>query len=184
VNRQNNDPSVYADVLGTSDEFGQAINNAYDRGANSFGVRSFEIPNVVKAMLQQQDELDIGPNSKVRVNTADGPRVVSLEQAMSQFSDQLANGSAVFMDGVADEFRGKSVAEMMALPSSVTQQAAPSSSAASDLGVSMEEWDEKHSPEGNKKGDGKGTNVTIDLKPEIKRWFSTYVDGVASEGQT
>lgn len=145
---------------------------------------------VVEALYQDRDALGIQDPSKqkVRVTKQGKLAVVSLEEAISVFPDQIQDGSAVFLGGVND---GKSVAEAMSLPSDVT---AVKSTSGADMnpktaaGIpdkdftdpkidqSFADYKKAQDAATNKtkaKTDAStsSTKVTIDLDPKIKPYF-------------
>lgn len=140
---------------------------------------------VAEELIVNRGSYGISGGSKVRVETKDGARVVTFEEALRYFPDQVAGGTAMFVDGVDDEYRDRSIADVVGLPqdmrsdlservpltvlgreTGLTVPTVPSAFMSSDLGDDYTEW--RNDQDDEKRGAGGGV-VTFDLTEEARR---------------
>lgn len=109
--------------------------------------------------------------TKVRVATADGPKVVSLEEALRDFPDQLESGEAKFVEGVDEEMLGKSTIDGLGVSKEVSEGiSVTSNSKRIDYGEDYEKYRQKREEKEREGESGGGDQrVTLDLTPEAKR---------------
>lgn len=129
------------------------IKNFYDKGKRD---------PVLEALLQNVDN----PNdTKVKVSTAQGERVVSFADAMRLYPNELASGKVTIMTG---KQAGRTTSDI------VGGNVDPNRDVRSELqrvqGETLSHWEKKH---GKTKGQGDtgSARVTIDLSEEAKRVF-------------
>lgn len=132
--------------------------------------------------LQKQ----FGKNLQVEVQTAGGPQIVTLNQAASDFRDQLVNGTAIIASG---DQKGKTVkdvvgyAETNATYGDTTQSKTKSGLLGQPAfgGMSPEQMQKQINAIGGGSATGTGsqttTGVYIDMSPELKKYLNITVTG-------
>lgn len=102
---------------------------------------------------------------RLKVQTKDGPRVVTIDEAMQHFRDQVDAGTAEIVEG---DMAGQTVAEALkATPAADLE--VTSTRKSSDVGMSAEEWDREARKRAGTEGGG-GVMV-LGLTDEAKRIF-------------
>lgn len=161
---------------------------AYKKWSQNTGKVDPVIESMLKGFnsggLSQQDQ-------KVEVVTKGGPRVVSLADAVSNFSDQLASGQAKFVGG---SLNGQTAGAFGTLDQSASRIASAKAEAANsnnaDMGQSLQEYLKSNPASGTSSSGGSNTNVTISLAPGVANLFNVQTStdsGVtpnANGGQT
>jgi hypothetical protein len=157
-------------VFGNSD----AANNYVEQSQQS-GKRDPVIEQLLSNMNQggysQQDQM-------VSVRVKGGSRVMTLAEAVKNFPDLLATGEATFIGG---QLAGQSVAQVsgMSVDKSSGRMAAASAEKTNpngaNIGQALTDYLRDNPVD---RGDGKpttGTNVSISLSDDAKRWLRTTV---------
>ena len=170
-------PSQFSEKYGTSQAWDQTLIDAYVKydGATDTNVFTHSMSKVEQELLKDPSKYGISPDSKVAVQTADGRRVVKFSDALKFFSDQIANGTAMFIDG-NENVQNKTVAQVLSLGSEFTTQAAASAtdSSVTSVGESYSGYTAKASEESaNESTD----NLVIDLSPEAKQLLNMLLNG-------
>jgi hypothetical protein len=150
-----------ADARGVSDAFLDSVKDTGRAGG-------------ISQALATQDDNGLGTAEKVRVKTKDGPRVVSLEDAMRDFRDQIDRGTAVIAEG---DKAGSTVAEATGLLGD--KRVKVTSKKDKDLADKGESYSEWSKDQGSKGGKGSGS-VTISPSPELMRYLRFSTSGGAS----
>lgn len=126
-----------------------------------------------------------GANTDVRVQvqTKQGPRVVTIDEAIKHFSDQISSGQAIVMN--AGESSGLSLAEATGVRVGGFKPGqngtVDSTLRDAPVGQSIEDW-QKANPQKGTAGGPVGT-VTVSPSPELRRLFNfTGTGGVNIEG--
>ena len=135
----------------------------YVKGARKSGQRD----PVIEALLQNKAlRGDKGDATHVQVQAKGGPKVVTLDEAIKDFPDEVASGKVKFMDGDA---AGKSVEELTGGKVATDRKdglaAEQQKDAKGKNARSLDAWNKTHdAPE-------KGTNgaISISLSPEAAR---------------
>jgi hypothetical protein len=160
--------------------------------------------NAVSAYAERQDETNkidpaiesmitsIGDKSEIgiKVQTKDGPKVVTQAEAIKYYGDQIAKGTATLVGGPSD-LSGRSVGEVTGVTQKDFTGAGGRDSdttddaSVEDVGVSEEDWMKDHPNDTAKSEDAAsgGGTVTIDMTPEMKRFFSVSTTGAVQNGQ-
>lgn len=116
---------------------------------------------VLEALLQNVDN----PNeTKVKVATSKGDRIVSFEEAMRLFPNELASGKVTIMTG---KQAGRTTSDVVGGNVDPTRDIRKELQ--QDKGETLGHWEKKHGKIGQQ-GAG-GSRVTIDLSEEAKRVF-------------
>lgn len=116
----------------------------------------------VERLIEQADTLGLNKKSMVRVKTGDGYRVITLEQAMRDFPDQVAS-AARLVGGVRDEYMDKTVGEITGAPASTTSGGKKIS-----YGQTTDEFAAEQEKKKKKDGDTSNQKIMLDLTPEAK----------------
>lgn len=128
----------------------------------------------VTELIKKIPEIGATGESKVRVQTADGPRIISLSDALRNFPDQVAS-SARFVSGVRDEFMDKTTGDITGAPSGgVTSSNKSISGYASQTDEQFTAEQDKKKKEDGKSSDQK---IMLDLSPEAKRLLVPMMNG-------
>lgn len=141
---------------------------SYIKGAEKSGQRDA----VIEAMLQHDDLEGVkGNKTHVEVQTKSGGRVMTLEEAIKEFPNQVAAGKVRFMDGDA---AGKSVADLSGGKVDPTRDWKSEIRKDTKTGESTKDWEKDH-----KRADQGGgqTNVRVELTPEAQKLVNAYVVG-------
>lgn len=100
---------------------------------------------IVEAFINQLGDFGITTDrdgrsdARVRVRTGSGFRVVTLDEALRYFQDQIESGDAIFVDGVSDEYIGAPIAEALGVPAQVRGEIDVTSSGAGMSGLTMDD---------------------------------------------
>jgi hypothetical protein len=128
----------------------------------------------ISQALATSDDNGLGMAKKVRVKVGGGTRVVSLEDAMRDFRDQIDRGTAVIAEG---EAAGSTVAEATnLLGDKSVEVTSRKNKDLADKGESYRDWAKD---QGGKGGKG-GGSVTISPSPELMRYLRFSTSGGAS----
>lgn len=135
---------------------------------------------MIEAMFNQMDSQGMDQDSQmVKVWASDGPRVVSLKEAIEKFPDQLATGKASFVGGQWDKQTVSGVTKMSndMSDSRVSAATAEQKDAANrGTGKSLTDYMKEHPEQyGQKPGTASNVNVTISLTPTAAQLFQTSV---------
>lgn len=170
-------PSQFSERFGTSQDWDQTLIDAYTKydGATDTNVFTHSMSKVEQALLSDPSKYGIDPNSKVAVQTASGRRVVKFSDALRYYSDQIANGSAMFIDGNED-VQNKTVAEVVGLGAEFTSKVATSASDTSipEVGQSYTSYTKQAGKDSEEESVDK---LLIDLQPEVKNLLLLMVNG-------
>lgn len=184
------DPSVYQTDMWSAYSKGQP------QGADVKNRAGNMAPSVTQYMvneelISQASKYGITGDTKVRVQTKDGPRTISFTEALRDFGDQIQNGTARFVGGIDDAYMDKTSAQVLGFtPDKTTQVPVTSTSKKIDYGQTDEEVaaEEKKAADKKKEQDGRSTNVTVGLTPEARRLLtvidSPYYSTTATSGAT
>lgn len=128
---------------------------------------------VIEQLLKSEEMKGGGAlGTQVQVHTADGPRVVSLDEALQKFPNQVSAGAVKFMSGKA---AGKSVADVTGGRVDSTRDWLKEAQKTTKAGESLKEWKKSHSEEwrhlvkGVKMPSASGGTVQIALTPDAAR---------------
>lgn len=114
------------------------------------------------------------------VQTKDGKKVVSLDEAIKYYPDQLAHGTATIVGGDDD---GKSVSDAVGYTEqSFTPnqgQSADTTSSDNQGGVSADDWRKDHPTDQSDAQDARG-KITIEASDELRRMFNFTGSGVVN----
>ena len=169
--------SQFSERFGTSQDWDQTLIDAYTKydGATDTNVFTHSMSKVEQALLSDPSKYGIDPNSKVAVQTASGRRVVKFSDALRYYSDQIANGSAMFIDGNED-VQNKTVAEVVGLGAEFTSKVATSASDTSipEVGQSYTSYTKQAGKDSEEESVDK---LLIDLQPEVKNLLLLMVNG-------
>ena len=176
--KYDSDPRVFKSMNVKSDFFHNEKNKAgetYAKGMEKSGKRD----PVLEAILQNVKE----PNkTNVRVATSSGERIVSLEEAMRLFPNQLAKGEVQFVDG---DQAGKSVSQVVNGQVDATRKINDelANPEGQKIGQTPEEYEKNYGPI-KKAGGGDVVNqrVTVGLTEEAKRLFTVLNDQSSATG--
>lgn len=175
-------PSQFSEKYGTSADWDQTLLDAYVKydGATDSNVFTHSMSKVEQELLRDPSKYGIDPSSRVAVQTAGGRRVVKFSEALKFFSDQIANGSAMFLDG-NENVRNKTVAEVLSLGTDFTSLPAASTtdSSMSTVGESYSKFADKAAEETAKESVDK---LVVDLSPEAKQLLNLILNGSAYAG--
>lgn len=127
-------------------------------------------------------------DARVQVETAQGPRVVTIDEAIAHFSDQISSGKAVMM-GVGDQ-SGKPVSEATGVRVGgykTGQDGVQDSTKINPaVGQTVDDY-QKSNPQKTAQG-GTASTVNVVPSPELRKWLTfmdgngTNVQGAASNG--
>jgi hypothetical protein len=117
---------------------------------------------VLEAIIQNVKD---PKGTKVEVSTKSGPRVVTFEEAMKSFPNELASGNARFVDGPQ---AGRSVSEVTGgtVDPGRNTKGEMTSAEGGKIGQSLKDWQKEHPEQGRNTGT---QSVTVDLTSEAKR---------------
>lgn len=126
-------------------------------------------------------KLGSDPNVGIKVTTAAGPQVVSLDSALTNFPDQLAEGTAEVVGG---QYDGKTLKDLNGTDTGYKAgQYGNSLRAAGGTGgaTSQGDWTKQH-PDAAPKSDtaSSGNKVTLDLTPAAQQLVTQYLGGSPS----
>jgi hypothetical protein len=132
-------------------------------------------------LLQNIGQYGLDPDTQVVIKSGGQDRVVSLQEAIKNFPDQIENGSAKFFDGTQE---GKTVADVMGFTgTSLTEKAAPSTVTGDPtVGTGLVEARRKQEEESSSSSSSGTTKVEIDLKPRVQEMFDLYVNSKYYDG--
>jgi hypothetical protein len=172
------DPRVFQRMNVKSDFFNNEKNKAgetYAKGMEESGKRD----PVLEAILQNVKE----PNkTNVRVSTSKGERIVSLEEAMRLFPNELAKGDVQFIDG---DQAGKSVSQVVNGQVDANRDISKEMTnvEGQKIGQTPEEYEKNYGPI-KKAGGGDVVNqrVTVGLTDEAKRLLTVLSDQPSATG--
>jgi hypothetical protein len=118
------------------------------------------------------------PNMKIRVQTKEGDKVVSLADAIKYYPDQLTKGSASIASTDAS-MNKKRIGDVTGVKD-VNVGPMDDSSKSQTFGDSADQWDKDNPVNGTTNSDDSGGNgkVTISLSPEVARLFNVTGSGV------
>jgi hypothetical protein len=172
---------VSDDEFGKSGLFGSGGNSGAANAYKDWSGKNNKSDPVIESMLKGFNSGGYDQNSqKVGVVTSQGRRVVSLTEAVTNFSDQLASGRAQFVGGALD---GKDASTFGALDQSASRiasaKAEQANSSTANIGQSLKDYQDATSASGSGTGSGAATNVVIGLTPQAAQIFN-----VQSSGQT
>lgn len=140
----------------------------------------------IEAMIQSLGHYS---EAGIEVQTKDGPKVVSQADAIKYYPDQVAKGDVTVVGGPAD-VAGRKVSELTGVSEknfklgdkTVDSASQPAAGAAG--GVSPDEWTAQHpSSYDTAAKDAAITKVTIDMTPEMKKYFNITTTGQTQNGQ-
>jgi hypothetical protein len=110
------------------------------------------------AALLNQSGVGLGKGTKIRVITSDGPKIITLEQALKDFPDQVMAGN--FVAGVNADYIGKTGAEITGAPMPKSSQDSSASATKSiKYGLTDEQFADEEAKK--KKDDPKVTTFTL-----------------------
>lgn len=132
---------------------------AYLQGVLKTGQRD----PIVERMLTNMDK-----DWKIQVRTNHGDRVVSGEEAVRHFRDQIQSGDARIVEG---EGEGSTIADYFKMTPDKDTKVTSVGKHSAKRGESVKEFEK-----GREKGGG-GGKVTIEPSPELRRWLRFNVSG-------
>jgi hypothetical protein len=149
----------------------------YVKGARKSGTR-----NAVIEGLLQDDSLqgDKGDEAHVKVSTKEGLRIVSLQEAIKSYPNEVSSGKVTFVDG---ESRGKTVQDMAGgvdTSDETTAGAVGEASATAVKGAqTVSDYEKEHGkiPGTTGPAPAAGQAVTISLSDDAKKWFQAQSSG-------
>lgn len=161
------DEDLGTDWLGNLSDAGSAYKNQSKASGKSDPVIESMLKGFNSGGYSQQDQ-------QVQVVTSGGPRVVSLADAVKNFSDQLASGQAKFVGGALN---GKNAGEFGALDQSDSRRASAKAEAANasgaKMGQSLQDYLKANPASGtSSSGGGSTTTVQIGLTPQAAQLFT------------
>jgi len=157
----------------TAIDQGNATANAYKDLQKNRGDSGLSDPAIEAAISRFGSD----PNLKVRVQSKDGDKVVSLADAIKYYPDQLTKGSASIAS-TDSSLNGKRLSDVTGVKDINVGQM-DDSSKSQTFGDSADQWSKDNPVEGTKQDDsGGGGKVTIDLSPAVARYFSVTGTGV------
>jgi hypothetical protein len=158
----------------TAIDQGNTTANAYKELQKNRGNSGLSDPAIEAAISRFGSD----PNMKIRVQTKEGDKVVSLADAIKYYPDQLTKGSASIAS--SDPSLNKKRLGDVTGVRDVNVGPMDDSSKSQTFGDSASDWD-KNNPVGgaNDTGDSGGNGkVTISLSPEVARLFNVTGSGV------
>lgn len=163
---------AYSTAFDVQPGWNEALKDVYTKPGGGNRVVS-RLPGTVELeLLRNVGKYGLDPSTSVMVKTDKGDRVVSLQDALKYFPDQISNGSAKIMDGEQD---GRTIADIMQFNgTSIAQAPTTSGNSGGDIGVPVEEYRADNPVE-----DGAAaakTSVMIDLTPRAAEILTTYVN--------
>lgn len=154
---------------------GNETANAYKDLQKSRGDSGLSDPAIESAISR----FGTDPNLKIRVQSKDGDKVVSLADAIKYYPDQLTKGSAAIAS-TDSSLNGKRISDVTGVKD-VNVGPMDDSSKTQTFGDSADQWSKDNPVEGVQEADsgsGGGGKVTIDLSPAVARYFSVTGTGV------
>jgi hypothetical protein len=129
-------------------------------------------------------------DARIQVQTKQGPRVVTIDEAIKYYSDQISSGQAIVMN--AGDESGKTVAESTGVRVGGFTPGAggtkDSTTMDAPAGQSIDDWRKANPGQSSISGNSSGT-VTISPSPELRRLFAftgtggVNIDGAAAAGR-
>jgi hypothetical protein len=158
----------------TAIDQGNATADAYKDLQKNRGDSGLSDPGIEAAISRFGSD----PNMKIRVQSKDGDKVVSLADAIKYYPDQLTKGSASIAS-TDSSLNGKRISDVTGVKD-VNVGPMEDSSKTQNFGDSADQWSKDNPVEGTKEEDsGNGSGkVTIELSPAVARYFSVTGTGV------
>jgi hypothetical protein len=158
----------------TSIDQGNATASAYKDLQKNRGNSGLSDPAIESAISRFGSD----PNMKIRVQTKEGDKVVSLADAIKYYPDQLTKGSASIASTDAS-LNKKRIGDVTGVKD-VNVGPMDDSSKSQTFGDSADQWDKDNPVNGTTNSDDSGGNgkVTISLSPEVARLFNVTGSGV------
>lgn len=125
-------------------------------------------------------------DARIQVQTKQGPRVVTIDEAIKHFSDQISSGQAIVMN--AGDESGKAISEVTGVRvggfKAGQNGTIDSTMKDAPVGQSIDDWNKAHPAGSSSAGVGGATGtVNISLTPEVARIFQfTSTGGVNIQG--
>lgn len=129
---------------------------------------------VMEQILNGLKEQGIDDEQRVRVQTAEGEKVVNIEEAVKYYRNQLTTGVARFAGGELDGEKAAAIPGVEGLRTDTESMSAAKQealNAPSDVGMSAEDYDKEQRENGEANAGSAGGPVTIDFTPDAKRWL-------------
>lgn len=166
--------NAYSDLFDVQPGWNNALRDIYTKTGAGNRVVS-RLPGTVELeLLRNVGSYGLDPDTKVLVRAGNEDRVVTLQDALKYFPDQISNGSAKIMEG---DQEGKTIADIMKFTgTSVAQQPTTSGSTHAGIGEALADYrSEEQSKDSGEKGSE--SKVMIDLKPRVAEIFDIYLNG-------
>lgn len=119
---------------------------------------------VIQSLIKQ---VGSDSNTGIQVQTADGPKVVSMQDAITTYSDQLAKGTATLVGG-DPATSGKTVQEVVGGVES-NYNGADTTQAANQGGVDAAQWTKDHPTPASDAAAAGGGTVTVGLTSQAQQ---------------
>lgn len=130
--------------------------NAYIKSVDKTGKRDPVLESLIQTVKNPGD-------AHVKVSTKGGERVLSFEDAMKQFPNEIASGKAVFVDG---DYAGKNVQQITG-DVDANRNVSGELKKTTKSGEALKDWQKDHP--GTAGGGAKQGRVTVDLTNEAKK---------------
>lgn len=166
--RVSTDPGVLAFGWGERGQKNEAL-KAYTLYQQKTNNRDPVIENLI-------DSVGKDTSAGVQVQTGNGNRVVSLSDAITYYTDQVAKGNASIVGGAND---GKSVKTLVG-GSETNYQGADTTGDSTDRGQTVDDWRKAHPDDQSKAQDSQAAGtVTISMTPQMAQFFQVQTTGAA-----
>jgi hypothetical protein len=126
-----------------------------------------------------------GKDQKVKVQTKQGPRIVTLSEAIRDYSDQISTGSAIIAEG---ENEGKKISEVTGV---VSTGVTPGKGGVPDTakkdatsGQTVEDFEQGRDVSDVVSGRGSGGVIRVEPSPELARLFNFSTTGDITVNQS
>ena len=158
----------------TAIDQGNTTANAYKDLQKNRGNNGLSDPGIEAAISRFGSD----PNMKIRVQTKEGDKVVSLADAIKYYPDQLTKGSASIAS-TDPSLNKKRIGDVTGVKD-VNVGPMDDSSKSQTFGDSADQWDKDNPVKGTTDSGDSGGNgkVTISLSPEVARLFNVTGSGV------
>lgn len=158
----------------TQADQGKDTQSAYEDLQKNRGNNGLSDPAIEAAMNRFGND----PNVRIRVQTKEGDKVVSLADAIRYYPDQLTKGSASLASTDAS-LNKKRISDITGVKD-LNVGAMDDSSKSQTYGDSVSDWEKNNPVSGtaDSGGDSGSGKVTISLSPEVARLFNVTGSGV------
>jgi hypothetical protein len=163
---------AYSTAFDVQPGWNEALKDIYTKEGGGNRVVS-RVPGTVELeLLRNVGKYGLDPNTQVMVKAGGGDRIVSLQEALKYFPDQVSNGSVKIWEG---DQEGRTIADIMQFNgTSIASAPTTSGNTRGDIGQSVEDH-RKDNPAGEG-SDASKTSVMIDLTPRAAEILTTYVN--------